>query len=65
MPSWVLNLLQYFAPLVINWALKLLEQKYPGIASELQSILDFLNQHPNPQVAVQEVRNKVQDLIKK
>lgn len=57
MPSWLLSLLQIFAPLVIKWALALLEQKYPGIAAELKKILDYLNQHPNPIVAVRNIKD--------
>lgn len=65
MPSWLAYVLQIFAPAVIKWALSLLEQKYPGIATELQKILDYLSQHPNPTVAVDNIRGCVNGICKK
>lgn len=62
MPVWLLSLLQIFAPLVVKWALAFLDKKNPGIAAEIQKIIDFLNGHPNPQSAIKDLKVAVSAL---
>ncbi len=62
MPGWLLSILQFFGPSVVKWAFGFLESKYPGIAAELNAILDYLGQHPNPTVAVSKVSTAVASL---
>lgn len=62
MPGWLLSILQFFGPSVVKWAFGFLESKYPGIAAELNAILDYLGQHPNPTTAVKDVGTAVAGL---
>jgi len=65
MPGWLVSLLQIFAPMVIKWALAFLEKKYPGISQQLQKILDYLDGHPDQEIAVKNVGVCVSGLCQK
>lgn len=56
MPSWLLPLLQAFAPAVVKFSLKLLEGKYPGIKEILEEIIKYIESSPNKAMAVQDVQ---------
>lgn len=56
MPSWLLPLLQAFAPAVIKFALKLLEGKYPGIKDILEEIIKYIESAPDKSGAVSNVQ---------
>lgn len=56
MPVWLLAILNMFAPIIVKWAIHLLEKKYPGLGDILKTILDYIDSHPNPPVAVNDLR---------
>ena len=56
MPGWLLPILNALGPIVLKWALKFLESKYPGLSPVIKDILKFIESEPDKRVAVDEVK---------
>lgn len=56
MPSWLLPILNALGPLILRWALKFLEEKYPGLGPVLKEIISFIEKQPNKDAAVSRVK---------
>ena len=46
MPAWVLSILESLGPTVLKWALAVLEDKYPGLQTVIQDIINIIEGNP-------------------
>lgn len=63
MPEWLIavltSVLNYVGPLILSVALKFIESKNPGLSPVIKDILDYVDGHPEPQIAIKNIKDGV------